>query len=200
MSYQYPSTPVITAVSQYNQVYPGSYTYDIGDPKLSQKYLCAPPTSTPTPATIFPGLFIGRDQTNANWINAQSLDQITTPTIHNIIGICAYQAFGELTPPGYAAPYGQMPLLVAGQQMTVLHEIAGFAWVWAGVAIDGTAPLGIASVSTTGGSAIYAGSLVLASTTSAIACAGVVSISPQGNGATYARGQLVPVSFSFYNR
>ena len=191
--------PVINSVTDGLSVYPGQTSANFvgGAFSNTQKYLAA------TGSTIFPGLLVGRIENAANYLNAVSLDQITSPTIANIIGGVSSSTFNE-TPPYLTAGYGNLAPYAAGTRLNIFNEISGFIYIFAGALLDGTTALGVATTTTgSGNTLIYAGSLVPAGATGigpVVALVGYAAINGQSNGATYARGSLVPVSLSFYNR
>lgn len=192
---------VITTTTDGTSVFPGqtSLNYAGGPFSNTQKYRVL------AGATLFPGLLVGRAiNVNNNYLDATSLDQIGSPTIENIIGGLSYATFGESTPPGLEAGYGNLTPYPATTLLNIYNSISGYIYLWAGATLDGTSQLSVATTTTgSGNTLVYAGSLVPATfsgTGPVISLANYAAINGLVDGITYTRGQLVPVSLSFYNR
>lgn len=192
--------PVIDSITSGDQNIPGSYSLDLASSgmTLSDKYnVGASAVATP----IFPGLFVGRNNVGTNFITAEPLSEIGTPGPEDILGVVAWQIYGAQT--SSSLSYLEMTPISQGQKIQIMQDMPGWIKVFAGEAIDGTKTLAVAATTTgTGANIVYAGSLVNSDFAAGplVELAGLASINPMSNGATYAKGDLVPLSLQIINR
>lgn len=209
----YTSGPVITSTTDGREYAAGQMTWDTtAGFGVTQKYFSA------TSSTMFAGLFVGRTHTTDNYTIAQSLDQITSPTIANVIGLLGYFSYGQSVVPAIGTPYIDMPLFPAGIILNICNISPGMAQAWCGSALPTTDAIFIYAGATinsdTLGNKVITGSIVsqtwvTANTTmvddllaapTTVACAGFITKNPEYNGQVFAYGTLVPVSFNLYGR
>jgi hypothetical protein len=187
--------PIIDSTTDGIMSIPGSYSVDYAGSglALSDKYVVA------AGATLFPGLFAFRSNLSNAFTQANSGDQLTTPGPEDIIGLVAWTVYGASS--GSSLAYADMTPIAAGKRIQLIQNQPGWALAFAGEAIDGTALLGIAATKTgTAPNTVYAGSLVTATYSGAVAALGLVSLNPLSDGVSFKKGDLVPVSIEIINR
>lgn len=194
----------------------GQTTYDLSSGYgVSNKYTISGLGTGDTAVVAFPGLLIGRDMTLTTYTVANSLNQITTPTIHNILGAIGYNSFAQSTSPAIGTSYTNMLTIgniPAGELFNLVNNGPGFVWLWCGSTIPAgaTGALYVYSGPTftdTTSNVIYPGTIVSQAwitantiTTTGIALLGSVSLNPVYNGQTFGYGQLAPFALTFINR
>lgn len=163
---------------------PGEYNRGIG-----QYSMRMPAPQVATGATLFPGLFAGivTDATNATQVT--SIDQVSTPTVANVVGVVARQKVAQ----GGLVTYANIAAnaLPVGYVMDLLQVATGYVWVWVGSAITSATKVYIAPT-TTGG--VVAGSVVPSTYTNAIDISTIATFAPiNGSTFSFAQGDLVAV-------
>jgi hypothetical protein len=157
------------------------------------------PIVAAAPAVLFPGLFAGRQGTDFTTVT--SIDQLTTPTVENIVGVVARQkaAYGGLAVGYQSIPANALP---AGKLIDLLTRQEGYVYVWAGTALTDPTKVYIATTTTgTGSTLVLAGSLVSAATSGALDISAISTFSALSAGAfSYNPGDLVPVCIADLNR
>jgi hypothetical protein len=206
---------LITSTTEGRTPAAGQTTYDLASGYgVSNKYTVSGEGSGDTAAIVFPGLLIGRDTTLSTYTVANSLNQITSPTILNILGAVGYNTFAQSTSPAIGTSYGDMEavgIIPAGAMFNLINDGPGFVWLWCGSTIPTGANGALYAYAgekftDNAGNVIYSGTIVsaawLASNSGAlvIALAGYVSLNPEFNGQVFGYGKLAPFALKFINR
>ncbi len=214
----YPYNPNATAVGQtsnYAIPIPGQYSRDnLAGVGITEKYTVATGANN-----VSSGFFVGRQlNSNATYTVVNSLDNITSPTIANILGVIAINNWATLPTgmPRIGGTYEQWATLAtygAGEVPNIANNIPGYIWVWSGATITPGDDLYVYAgpyiPEDDDGNAIYTGTLVPLSwvtantaTATSIDVSSNVKLNPQFNIlTTYGDyGTLVQVAINFNNR
>lgn len=195
--------PVINSITSGDQNIPGSYSVDLGSSgmSLTDKYSVGTFNAA---NPIFPGLFVGRDHLGSNFTVAESLGALTTPDAQDVLGVVAWPVYGAQSAAAAASlDYLDMTGYASGERIQVMQDAPGWIKVFAGEAIDGSKEISVAATTTgSGATLVYAGSLVNADFAAGpvVDLVGLAAINSLYNGATYAKGDLVPLSLQIVNR
>jgi len=180
------SQALITSVNDGSQVIAGEYNRGLG-----QYAMRAPAPLVAVGGSLVPGLFCARRGTNFSTVT--SLDEITSPTVADVVGAVARM---KVAIGGDISYYEIMQNLLDNVTLIdVLERIEGYYWAWVGAALTDPSKVYIATTTSgTGSSQIIAGSVVPASTSGALDISSIATFSSYAGGAfNYAAGSLVPV-------
>jgi hypothetical protein len=141
--------------------------------------------------SLAPGLFAARRGTNFSQVT--SVDQVTSPTVADIVGAVARQ---KVSIGGDFSYYDLMANLLDNQTfLDILERAEGYFNAWAGTALTDPSKVWIATTTSgTGSSQIIAGSVVSAATPNALDISSIATFSSYAGGSfNYSAGGIVPV-------
>mgnify|MGYP003640541009 CR=1 FL=1 len=194
---------LITNTTDGNNPVPGGYTVDIGGANvgITSKYTAG------ASSTLFPGLLAGRARSSTSFTQLTSLNNVTAATSDDVVGLVAMPRFGASDSNSTSLAYDDLitnaTYFPEGNRLEVIVDQPGSANIFAGAAIAAGDLLAVAATTTgTGATTVVAGSLVPSTFAAGpvLELAGLVTLNPTADGATYTRGDLVPVSIAIISR
>ena len=152
-----------------------------------------------TGAQLYPGLFAGRAGVENN-TQITSLDTITTPTVDEVKGVVVKTTTIGPTGPGLnpnGLPFSYDNLsaffLPIGLDITVVSWSYNSIYVLVGADVRANNSVHIATTTTSGGSPIYAGSIVAAATPGSLDISSIAAFSIADSVVDLKRGDIVPI-------